>query len=375
MDPTEALRERALAEAPRLSPKLEKLKELHSLGVLSPPDVCVCYILVTLSLRYGDRLLSGWRRPRQERMQDVPQEPPHFSARLSDERVEELLGKDVLSNRFLDKLGLGRDTATLKDVACKARLHRISEGTYVCLEEFYAGRRPLRVIYRIPEPQDLLIMQADGVRCVSALTSLRLLSQVYGHRDCLEMLLHDLAHMEKFVEAGRFWQQVGFFEFLNTGVATRHLRHWQPRFGRRWELSWYYISSDMNAVANHMLLTLKAQLMVAMARATLLQANQLVEAVDDAELEAAKSDVYPRASMSQWKPRLQDAGLLDQFEELLHLQLFCISVLRASSICNAVHGQEHFNEEWRDLLSTYVQSIVEKHPSIFLPREGLQRTA
>ena len=68
----EALRKRALAEAPSLSPKLETVKELHGLGVLSPPDVCVCYILLTLSLRYGDRLLAGWRRPQKESPQRRP---------------------------------------------------------------------------------------------------------------------------------------------------------------------------------------------------------------------------------------------------------------------------------------------------------------
>ena len=147
--------------------------------------------------------------------------PPHFSARLCDERVHGLLGQDVLSERCLDKLGLTRDTATLKDFACKARFHRIPDYVSICLEEFYAGRRPLCLIYRIPEPQELLAMQADGARCVSALTSRRLLSQIYGYRDCFDMLLQDFAHMEKFVEAGRFWQQVGFFEFLHGTARER----------------------------------------------------------------------------------------------------------------------------------------------------------
>ena len=74
----------------------------------------------------------------------------------------------------------------------------------------------------------------------------------------------------------------------------------------------------MNAVANHMFLNLKAQLMVAMARSMLMQAGRLDQAIDDAEqaeLEAAKSDVYPRASMSRWKPLLEDAGLLSRFED------------------------------------------------------------
>jgi len=83
------------------------------------------------------------------------------------------------------------------------------------------------------------------------------------------MLVHDLAHMEKFVEAGRYWQQVGFFEFLRVTGTPAHKSSWAPAYGNRWRLSWNYVSSDMNAVANHMMNTLKAQLMAAMARATL----------------------------------------------------------------------------------------------------------
>ncbi|CAJ1405075.1 unnamed protein product [Effrenium voratum] len=137
-------------------------------------------------------------------------------------------------------------------------------------------------MFRIPEPAEVLSMQAEGLRCVSALTSPQLLSQIFGHRDCLEM--------EKFVEAGRYWQQVGFFQFLQ---ATAKEQLSCLNLGRRWELSWNYVSSDMNAVANHLLMTLKSQLMVAMARKTLVDAGQVLA---DGELATVRSDVYPRAA-------------------------------------------------------------------------------
>eukprot|EP00438_Fugacium_kawagutii_P000562 Skav206450 [mRNA] locus=scaffold230:33601:34122:- [translate_table: standard] len=171
-------------------------------------------------------------------------------------------------------------------------------------------------MFRIPNPVELLAMQAEGARCVSALVGSNLLTQVFGHRDCLEMLLHDLAHMEKFVEAGRYWQQVGFFVFLHSSVAPFHAK-WRQNLGKRWELSWHYVSADMNAVANHMLMTLKSQLMVAMARKTLLEADVQASGFpdEDFDLEAVKADVYPRASMAEWKPFLADTGLLSQFED------------------------------------------------------------
>ena len=310
--PSLSLHERALSEAPLLLPKLDALKDLYTQKILSPPDVCVSYILITLALRHGpDRMVVGTRK-QQESCCEVPAELPFQSASLAEHQVQQLLGSDVISDRALSRLHLNRESATIRDFWMKARLHKISDYVPVCLDGFYSGLRPLKLMFRIPDPAELLAMQAAGARCVSALTSSKMLTQIFGHRDCLEMLLHDLAHMEKLVEAGRFYQQVGFFAFLHSSVAPFHEK-WRKTLGRRWELSWHYVSADMNAVANHMFMTLKSQLMVAMARKTLLEAG--FQNDEDEDLATVKADVYPRASMAEWKPSLYDAGLLDQFED------------------------------------------------------------
>ena len=220
--PSLGLHERALSEAPLLLPKLDALKDLYTWKILSPPDVCVSYILITLALRHGpDRMVVGTRQP-QESCCEVPAELPFQSASLAEHQVQQLLGSDVISDRTLSRLHLNRESATIRDFWMKARLHKISDYVPVCLDGFYSGLRPLKLMFRIPDPAELLAMQAAGARCVSALTSSKMLTQVFGHRDCLEMLLHDLAHMEKFVEGGRFYQQVGFFVFLHSSVAPFH---------------------------------------------------------------------------------------------------------------------------------------------------------
>lgn len=205
------LQERALSEAPHLLPKLEALKDFFAKKILSAPDVCVSYILITLSLRHGpERTVSGIRQPN-ESFVEVSHESPYDSASLGDLQVQQILGCDVVSDRALARLHLHRESATVRDFWMKARLHKIPDYVALCIDSFYFGLRPLRLMFRIPSPEELLAMQAEGSRCVSALISSKMLTQIFGHRDCLEMLLHDLAHMEKFVEAGRFWQQVGFF--------------------------------------------------------------------------------------------------------------------------------------------------------------------
>merc|ERR1711924_503910 len=92
----------------------------------------------------------------------------------------------------------------------------------VSLANWYAGRRRLALLWRVPTCLALLELQASGKRCVRALCSESALLTVFGHRDCLEMLVHDLSHAEKFVEAGAYWQQVGFFKFLLATVAPMH---------------------------------------------------------------------------------------------------------------------------------------------------------
>lgn len=335
------LQERALSEAPHLLPKLEALKDFFAKKILSAPDVCVSYILITLSLRHGpERTVSGIRQPN-ESFVEVSHESPYDSASLGDLQVQQILGCDVISDRALARLHLHRESATVRDFWMKAHLHKIPDHVALCIDSFYFGLRPLRLMFRIPSPEELLAMQAEGSRCVSALISSKMLTQIFGHRDCLEMLLHDLAHMEKFVEAGRFWQQVGFFSFLHASVAPLHLK-WREVLGKRWELSWHYVSADMNAVANHMLMTLKAQLMVAMARKTLLDAGipRIPTEVTEDELEAVKADVYPRASMAEWKPSLADAGLLSQFEE-------------------------SFRREWEHVLGAHVRHAEDNFPGVF----------
>lgn len=264
--------------------------------------------------------------------------PEQTSAQLGDDRLRDIF--DPPSANELDKLGLGHQ-ASLRDLIQRARLIRMPDHVSTCLSNFYAGLRPLILCWRLPSPEELLQMQATGSRCVSALTSERALHVVYGHRDCLEMLTHDLAHMEKFVEANRYWQQVGFFEFLRVVAATADRKPWSHAFGHRWRLSWNYVSADMNAVANHMLLTFRSQLEVAIARQTLTDAGLLSpeKVDDDSALANLHADVYPRAAMADWEPALRDAGLMVRFHT-------------------------SFEPEWHRLMNRYLEDVEVRFPGV-----------
>mmetsp|Transcript_22287 Transcript_22287/g.42601 ORF Transcript_22287/g.42601 Transcript_22287/m.42601 type:complete len:456 (-) Transcript_22287:16-1383(-) len=344
----EQLQERARREASLLAPRLGRLRELHTAGILSAADVCVAYILAYLQVRHGKRRFAGRRAesPALSPEVDVLARPQQASAQLEDDRLRDIF--DPPSARELNKLGLEHQ-ASLRDLIQRARLIRMPEHVATCLSNFYLGLRPLTLCWRIPSPEELLEMQAAGSRCVSALTSEHALQVVYGHRDCLDMLTHDLAHMEKFVEANHYWQQVGFFEFLRVVAATADRKPWSHAFGNRWRLSWNYVSADMNAVANHLLLTFRSQLEVAIARLTLTDAGLLTprNKDEDAALANEHADVCPRAAVADWEPALRDAGLMGRF-----------------------HAS--FASEWHRLMNRYLEAVEVRFPGI-TSRQGFQK--
>eukprot|EP00929_Paragymnodinium_shiwhaense_P093673 TRINITY_DN53895_c0_g1_i1.p1 TRINITY_DN53895_c0_g1~~TRINITY_DN53895_c0_g1_i1.p1 ORF type:complete len:601 (+),score=86.93 TRINITY_DN53895_c0_g1_i1:89-1891(+) len=334
---------RAEQEGPSLRPRLQVLKRLYLDGCLSPPDACVAYIITYLQVRFGaGRWLVGVRKapPDVSAAGVTMEDGEHTSMLIDDERFRDAF--PALVDKDWAKLGLNPATATLRDLVDVARFRQLADHVSVCLANFYRGRRPLELRWRIPTPAELLQMQARGRRVVSCLISEKALQSVFGHRDCLEMLVHDLSHMEKFVEHGAYWQQVGFFTFLEEVALRAHSERWAALYGNRWRLSWRYVSSDMNAVATHLLNTLKSQLQVAAARATLRNAG-LVSAADaevDAMLANQHADVYPRAALSEWEPALAEAGLLDTF-------------------------QDNFKAEWSELLDAHVDHVAACLPGVF----------
>lgn len=311
-----SLQQRAEAEAPRLQPRLEALRRLHEAGDVSAPDACLAYVIACLQVRHGpDRWLAGRRnapvktaftndyRPLQTRHSSVP-----LSTLVETGVIESP------SDKSLQRVGLDSES-TLCELQAKANLLGQPGYATCCIERWFRGERPLVLLWRIPSATELLDMQATGKRCVSALSSATALSTIFGHRDCLEMLVHDLSHAEHFVNE-KYEQQVGFFAFLRATVRPIHEEQWSSTFGHRWRLAWQYVSSDMNSTAVHMLLTLKYQLMGAVARATLWKRGHTVPDDNEEDFEMAKSDIYPKSGyQADWREALQAFGLTAAYDE------------------------------------------------------------
>jgi len=258
---------------------------------LSAPDFVAAYILAYVRLRHGQKWCCGKRVA-------LPIDGANSVFALDGRLAEAFEWQDCELNRVQGK--------TLCDIFSQFRLAKLPQHVGECVAAWYRGERPLKLMHKIPSAQALLRMQASGERACTAFLDCDL-DRVYGHRDPLEFLVHDLSHIEKFVANGMYQQQVGFFAFLRSSCAARHAEVWSD-FGHGWRLAWNYVTSDMNASVCHLAATFAAQLMVAVSKKIL----GVVE--DDEEWKDMKADVYPRGKMGPLRVMLAERNLLEQFE-------------------------------------------------------------
>lgn len=90
------------------------------------------------------------------------------------------------------------------------RIYRVPDAVVRALLALSAGF-PAELYEHVPEPRDVLALQARGQRCVSLLgpdTPTR------PFADGFEFALHDLCHLDKFANAEHHLGQVGFFASL-----------------------------------------------------------------------------------------------------------------------------------------------------------------
>ena len=90
------------------------------------------------------------------------------------------------------------------------------------------GERPVNLVFEILPPREVLRRQATGRRCVALLDDAA--ARAHGdprHPDGLTFALHDLHHLEKFVEPQHHRGQVGLSRrrsrMSDTEVATLEL--------------------------------------------------------------------------------------------------------------------------------------------------------
>jgi hypothetical protein len=117
------------------------------------------------------------------------------------------------------------------------RLRGVPDDAAQALCGWADGARPAELRFDMPTARELLAMSARGRRCVS------LLDREGG----LDFALHDLCHLEKFVDPDHHEGQVGFFALLEAAMARPGWAALEEGFDAEWARARDHVLCDMNA--------------------------------------------------------------------------------------------------------------------------------
>ena len=129
------------------------------------------------------------------------------------------------------------------------------------------GQRPADLLRVVPTAEEVLARQATGRRCVCLLDDAA--ARAHGdprHPDGLTFVLHDLCHLEKFVDPQHHAGQVGFFRHAALAFRQPAMAALERTFDETWRADRDYVISDMNGSAVFLFSALKMKLNMAVRR-------------------------------------------------------------------------------------------------------------
>src|SRR5262249_34441479 len=121
-------------------------------------------------------------------------------------------------------------------VVAETRLHKVPEEVARGLSAWSRGERDVVLLDDVPAPSFVLALQARGRRCVALL----------AREDGLAFAMHDVCHLEKFVEPEHHAGQRAFFARLLHATGTPQWAALGARFDDAWRTDWEHVAADMN---------------------------------------------------------------------------------------------------------------------------------
>jgi hypothetical protein len=152
-------------------------------------------------------------------------------------------------------------------VFASRRVRGVSPVVARALLAWARGQRPVDLLFEVLPAREVLRRQAAGRRCVSLLDDGAALA--HGdprHPDGLSFALHDLCHLEKFVEPQHHCGQMGFFRALDRALAAGELAALERTFDSTWIADRDYVIADMNGSAVFLFSVLKMRVGMAVRR-------------------------------------------------------------------------------------------------------------
>lgn len=170
----------------------------------------------------------------------------------------------------------------------------------------------------VPKADEVLALQATGRRCVSLLPDG---VSPEPHTSGLDFLIHDLCHLDKFVDPEHHEGQVGFFATLRELVADARFRALEAELDETFVGDRNRLAADVNGSAVYLFALLKMKLKMAARR-----------------LQARRACVPARVS-GPLDPDEQAA--FDELEDVLYELLGFDDELRSAACATSARRAEH----------------------------------
>ncbi|MGZ3782793.1 MAG: hypothetical protein ACXVCY_19275 [Pseudobdellovibrionaceae bacterium] len=182
---------------------------------------------------------------------------------ISSKQVVEILCADLpmpLKNaKSLERL---KSSEPFVDYFCSLSWRSIPLSVAKSLCAWRSGRYSLNLLTYVPTPEEVLLMQTQGQRCVSMLIEPeQIRTFVDEGRDVLGFIVHDLIHADHFfADQEKARAQIQFCQKLLTVLNFFEIQQMLDR-DAIFKSEFHYLMSDMNSVPLHLLKTLKAILL------------------------------------------------------------------------------------------------------------------
>lgn len=235
-----------LNESIELESLMRLLRNKYSDRSLSDYDVVSLYLIGYLNQRYPNQFLEN------------------YNPISNDQQIESASYKDLIkfkNKNFETKLEKYK-ASTLFDIINKFNLHSVPHSARMALAKWYSNEYKLVLMFdSIPTPREVLVMQSEGKRCVS-LISTGLHTLIMNERDALSFLLHDLVHAYKMFSNQILLQgQIGFsiamvklIQDEKANSLIEDLAKYDDKFLETFD----YLISDMNSHTKHLFYYFKA---------------------------------------------------------------------------------------------------------------------
>jgi hypothetical protein len=155
-----------------------------------------------------------------------------------------------------------RSASEVVHFIARQRIHRVPT-TVVRALVAWADGFPVQLLRHVPPPAAVLALQAEGRRCVSLLPDG---ADTHPHEDVLAFAVHDLCHLDKFIDPEHHRGQVGFFASLHGAVSSRAWEALENNFDAAFTRDWQHVAADMNGSAVFLFAALKMKLKMAARR-------------------------------------------------------------------------------------------------------------